>query len=187
MSDYYIGEITMFAGNYAPRDWMFCDGTALEIAQYAALYSLLGTTYDGNGTTYFNLPDLRDRFPMHRGNTYDRGDQGGNLYATLSTDNMPAHNHSLNASGQDATLTDPQSAFLSVPQSRYPTSIYTPQETAQPLETMHDGSIGVAGDGQPFPVIPPFLTVSSQWRPPLLRYLPDLFAFLQILMSSQNA
>ena len=76
MSTPYVGEVRMFAGNFAPVDWAFCNGQSLSISQNAALFNLLGTTYGGNGTTTFNLPDLQGRFPMHMGSNFE-GDTVG--------------------------------------------------------------------------------------------------------------
>ena len=94
----FIGEIAMFAGNFAPRGWALCNGQLLPIAQNTALFSLLGTTYGGDGRTTFALPDLRGRVPIHAGNgpglsSYRLGSKGGSETKTLTTLNMPAHAH----------------------------------------------------------------------------------------------
>src|SRR3712207_1329671 len=93
-----IAEIRMFAGNFAPRGWAFCQGQILSIAQNTALFSLLGTTYGGNGQTTFALPDLRGRVPMQPGqgpglSSHNLGEQGGSETVTLISSQMPAHNH----------------------------------------------------------------------------------------------
>src|SRR5689334_6035302 len=101
--DAFIGTILMFAGNFAPQNWAFCDGALLAIAQYAALFSILGTTYGGNGTTNFALPDLRGRVPLHVGgqqpgpglSVYVLGEKTGVENVTLTMPQMPAHNHAL--------------------------------------------------------------------------------------------
>jgi len=117
MSDPFIAEIKIFAGNFAPRGWAFCNGQLLPIAQNTALFSLIGTIYGGDGRTTTALPDLQDRAPMHPGRgpgLTDRrlGERGGQATATLSTVHMPQHRHSLlgssapastNAPGSDAT------------------------------------------------------------------------------------
>ncbi len=109
MSDPFVGEIRMFAGNFAPRGWAFCNGQILSIAQNTALFSLLGTTYGGNGQTTFALPDLQNRSPMHLGQgpgltSRDLGEIGGNTTVTLIASEMPAHAHQpqadASASGQ---------------------------------------------------------------------------------------
>ena len=96
-----IGEIKLWAINYAPTNWHLCDGTLLPIQQNAALYSLLGTAYGGNGTTTFALPDLRGRVPVGTGTSngvvYNRGQQAGVENVTLTTPNIPQHTHAVNA------------------------------------------------------------------------------------------
>ena len=98
MSTPIIGEIRLFAGNFAPRSWMFCQGQLLSIAQNTALFSILGTTYGGNGQTTFALPDLRGRVPINPGQgpglpPYTLGEQGGTPTHTLISPEMPAHAH----------------------------------------------------------------------------------------------
>ena len=98
MSEPFVGEITMFAGNFAPRGWAFCDGQLLAVSQNDALFSILGTTYGGDGRTTFGLPDLRGRAAMHAGSgpglsTYRLGAKGGVEHVTLTTSQMPSHNH----------------------------------------------------------------------------------------------
>ena len=99
----YIGAIFMFAGNFAPRGYQICQGQLLPISSYAALFAILGTTYGGNGTSNFGLPDLRGRFPLGQGNgpglpTNVLGESSGNYQVTVLYNNMPLHNHALNAS-----------------------------------------------------------------------------------------
>jgi microcystin-dependent protein len=107
MSDPYVGEIRMFGGTFAPVGWFFCDGQSLSIAQYDVLYVLLGTTYGGDGVQTFNLPDLRGRVPVHQGTsagqTYVLGQMLGMPSVTLTPPQLPAHTHTMMASGADAT------------------------------------------------------------------------------------
>ena len=91
--DPYVGEIRMFAGNFEPAGWMFCDGRLLSIADYQVLFVLLGTTYGGDGQTTFALPDLRGRAPIHQGPGYVMGQMGGTETVTLTTNQIPAHTH----------------------------------------------------------------------------------------------
>ena len=102
MSESFIGEIMMFAGNFTPRGWLPCDGRLLPITQYQALFSLLGTMYGGNGQTTFALPNLNGRVPMHFGAGNDIGQSAGSSSINLSAGQMPAHVHSarLKAAGQ---------------------------------------------------------------------------------------
>ena len=96
----FIGQIIMFAGNFAPRGWAFCDGQLLPIAQNTALFSILGTTYGGDGRTSFGLPDLRGRIPLHAGQgpgltNYTLGQRGGVEQVTVNLQQLPAHNHTV--------------------------------------------------------------------------------------------
>ncbi len=96
--DPFIGQIIMFGGNFAPRGWALCDGQLLQISQFQALFSILGTTYGGDGRTTFGLPDLRGRVSVHPGNgpglsSYNLGQKGGAEQVTLNTTQIPAHNH----------------------------------------------------------------------------------------------
>src|SRR6187200_2070228 len=100
MSEPFIGEIMLFAGNFAPRGWAFCNGQLLSIAQNTALFSLLGTTYGGDGQTTFALPNFQGRFPMHWGNgsglsLRTLGEVSGTESTTLTINNLPAHTHPL--------------------------------------------------------------------------------------------
>ena len=97
--DQFLAEIRLFGGNFAPRGWMYCQGQLLPINQYTALFSLLGTTYGGDGRTTFGLPDLRGRVPMHQGNhpgsnyNWKRGETSGTEMTTLTLNNLPSHHH----------------------------------------------------------------------------------------------
>ncbi len=112
MSEPFIAEIRIFGGNFAPRSWAFCNGQLLPIAQNTALFSLVGTTYGGDGRTSFGLPDLQGRAPMHPGNgpglsTKRLGETGGSATVTLTEAQMPAHTHAAQASDQPATTNQP--------------------------------------------------------------------------------
>ncbi len=109
--DNYIGEIRLFAGNFAPEGWHFCDGSSLRVSEYQALYALIGNLYGGDQVS-FNLPDLRGRVPvgigqLAGGSNYTLGAKGGSNQVTLATGQMPAHNHTLQAYTTDATTGDP--------------------------------------------------------------------------------
>jgi microcystin-dependent protein len=106
MSEPFLAEIRMFGFNFPPRSWAWCDGQILPIAQNQSLYSLLGTTYGGDGRTTFGLPDLRGRVPVHPGSPSDLGEKGGAETHTLTEAEVPEHGHSLNVStaGGDAPL-----------------------------------------------------------------------------------
>lgn len=121
MSDYYLGEIRLFPyrGGIVPVDFVVCDGQKLSIQQYQALFSLLGTTYGGDGVTTFGVPDLRGRVPVHEGviagdlpaTTYVRGQTGGSDAVALGVDNTPVHSHSFSATTTQGTSLEPSSAM----------------------------------------------------------------------------
>lgn len=106
MGQPFIGEIRMFAGNFAPAGWRLCDGSLLPIAENDALFVLIGTTYGGDGENTFALPDLRGRVPMHMGSGHSIGETGGQETATLTLNQIPAHQHPF-ASSATATLGSP--------------------------------------------------------------------------------
>lgn len=117
MSEPYVGEIRMFAGNFAPRGWAFCDGQLQAISQNDALFSLVGTTYGGDGQNTFGLPDLRGRIPIHAGSspggsTYILGARGGSESVTLTTAQLPSHSHQMMASDDPASETRPEGNAL---------------------------------------------------------------------------
>ena len=112
MAEPFLGQISMFGFAFAPKGWAFCNGQLLSIAQNTALFSLLGTTYGGDGQTTFALPNLQSRCPLHFGqgaglSERDLGEQGGVESVTLLTTQMPQHSHLVNAFGEDASTSDP--------------------------------------------------------------------------------
>lgn len=154
-----IGEIRLFAGNFAPRGWAFCDGQVLSIAQNTALFSILGTTYGGNGQTTFALPDLRGRASIgpRQGpglSSYALGEPGGQETVTLTTTQIPAHNHTLNVNNGVGTTTSPVNAVPAVSASR--DSEYASTANA----TMATTAIGNAGGSQPHENRQPYLAIN---------------------------
>jgi microcystin-dependent protein len=103
----YVGEIRMFAGNFAPAGWMFCEGQLLPISENETLFQLIGTTYGGDGENTFALPDLRGRLPLHVGNGFQLAQTGGAEEVTLNTQQIPAHTHPLAASTAAGTQNAP--------------------------------------------------------------------------------
>src|SRR5215831_359601 len=108
MSNAFLGQITMFGGNFAPRNTALCNGQTLPIAQNQALFALLGTTYGGNGQTTFALPNLQSQLPVHQGqgaglSSYSLGQTGGTSNVTIDQTTMPTHNHTFNATTADGT------------------------------------------------------------------------------------
>jgi microcystin-dependent protein len=151
----FIGEITMFAGRFVPAGWAACDGRQVAIADYPTLYSLIGITYGGDGVTYFNLPDLRGRIPVHRGtlgsDTYTLGASGGAETVTLTASNLPPHSHPLGASSSAGTQASPSQGFLAQGQSY--------ASVADPTYMASD-TVGSAGLSSPFSVMQPYLTIN---------------------------
>jgi microcystin-dependent protein len=148
----YLAEIRLFAGNFAPRGWQFCNGQILSIAQNTALFALLGTTYGGNGQTTFALPDLRGAVPVGTGagpgrSSRQLGQVGGAEAVTLTVAQMPAHNHALRVRDDGATTKSPSAGYLA--QSG---GFGTPATAAAPVDT-----VTMAGGGQPVPTMPPFV------------------------------
>jgi microcystin-dependent protein len=112
MAQPYIGEIRMFAGNFAPAGWMFCEGQLLPISENDAMFIILGTTYGGDGQSTFALPDLRGRVPLHPGSTVSLAETGGVEQVTLSVNQIAAHSHPLLASGSIGTQPTAQDHVL---------------------------------------------------------------------------
>jgi microcystin-dependent protein len=107
MAEPYVGEIRMFAGNFAPAGWMFCEGQLLPISENENLFNLIGTTYGGDGQSTFALPDLRGRLPIHQGNGFILAETGGVEEVTLTANQIPAHSHPMIASTNIAQDTSP--------------------------------------------------------------------------------
>ncbi|AUS07266.1 phage tail protein [Tamlana carrageenivorans] len=149
----------MFAGNFAPRGWAFCDGQLLAISQNQALFSLLGTTYGGDGRTTFALPDLRGRVPMHAGNgpgltPRTQGAKSGSETNTLSVSQMPSHSHPVNAVAEDGDQ--------SVPTGNVPAGTKVLDKeyaNATPNTVMGSAMIGNQGGGQPVNNMQPYTAI----------------------------
>lgn len=153
MSDYYVGEIRLFAGTYAPVDWHDCDGTLLSINTYQVLFSLLGTRYGGDGVTTFGLPDLRGRLPIGYGTSggadisaYTLGQSGGATAVTLTGAQMPLHTHLEMATTNAASSTSPIGNILADPSDSF--NLYTPANPTNVSVTMAAGVILPNGGGQ---------------------------------------
>jgi microcystin-dependent protein len=108
MAQPYVGEIRMFAGNFAPAGWMFCSGQLLPISEFETLFNLIGTTYGGDGQSTFALPDLQSRVPIHQGNGFILAETGGAEEITLTVQQIAAHSHPLLATSNPGTTTNPQ-------------------------------------------------------------------------------
>src|SRR5688500_17760279 len=112
MAQPYVGEIRMFAGNFAPAGWMFCEGQLLPISENETLFQLIGTTYGGDGQSTFALPDLRGRITMHKGNGFILAETGGAEEITLTVNQIPAHTHPLIGSSANASDANPANNVL---------------------------------------------------------------------------
>jgi microcystin-dependent protein len=157
MPEVYVGQLILVAFNFAPEGWFPCDGRTLNIAQYQALFSLLGTTYGGNGQTTFGLPDLRGRVPISFGqgqglSAYTLGAAGGVEGVTLSVNQMPTHNHLVNATSDPSDNPVPKNAFLGG-QGAY--------QTMDANVTMNQAMLQNTGGNQPHENRQPYLAL--QW------------------------
>lgn len=143
MAQPYVGEIRMFAGNFAPKDWMFCEGQLLPISENETLFQLIGTTYGGDGESTFALPDLRGRVPIHQGNGFILAETGGAEEITLTVNQVPAHSHPLLASVSPSAQTNPAGNLLGqatqasvyiddIPNANMPTAAVSPTGGSQP-------------------------------------------------------
>ncbi|QJX46778.1 phage tail protein [Hymenobacter taeanensis] len=157
----FIGEIMLFAGNFAPSGYALCQGQILSIAQNTALFSILGNTYGGDGQTTFALPDLRGRFPMQPGqgpglSSRTLGEIGGTESVTLLSNQMPVHNHLLNAATSVGNSNSPSGNLLSN-DGRGGTQ-FTSAGTAN--ANMNAQSVAAAGGSQPHENMPPYLGIN---------------------------
>ena len=153
MSEPFVAEIRIFAGNFAPRSWAFCDGQLLPIAQNTALFSLIGTTYGGDGRTTTGLPNLQGRAPMHPGRgpgltTRRLGEKGGVETVTLTTAQMPNHNHRLVADGEDGESTAAASQVVGAGNDMFAPAENLVDMAAQSLTAQGGG--GAHNNLQPF-------------------------------------
>src|SRR5947209_644734 len=159
MAQPYLSEIRMFACNFAPVGWMFCNGTPLPIAENDILFTLIGTTYGGDGQETFNLPDLRGRVPLHQGtdkggNTYTLGESGGVESVTISTQQLPSHNHAFLVSTAIGGLNTPQNNVLAQ-SSAFQMYIQQP-----PSVQLAATALSPDGGSQPHENLQPFLGVN---------------------------
>lgn len=162
MSDAYIGEIRMFAGDYAPAYWGFCAGSLIAVSENQALFSLIGSSYGGNGRTVYGLPDMRGRIPVHNGrgsglSFYPTGQKVGFEGVTLTLGQMPTHKHYLQGSDIDANTSQPQRAMLA---RQSDGTFYTDDLTSTSLEKMADNQMLDTGGGQAHSNVMPFHTLS---------------------------
>ncbi|MGA7730020.1 MAG: tail fiber protein [Chloroflexia bacterium] len=153
MGEPFLSEIRIMAFNYAPRAWAMCNGQLLPINQNQALFSLLGTTYGGNGQTTFALPDLRGKVPMHKGSGHILGETAGQQSHTLTQSEMPAHTHFAQASSSAGNDPNPGANILASPLNLS----YRPPDA---LTTFHPATITNVGGSQAHLNMQPFLTLT---------------------------
>src|SRR5436189_5929310 len=153
MAQPYVGEIRIFAGNFAPAGWAFCDGQLLPISENETLFNLIGTTYGGDGQSTFALPDLRGRIPLHQGNGFTLAETGGAEEITLTVNQIPAHSHPLLASASPGTSAAPATSVLATPTTGF---LYINEN---PTDNMAATSIGSVGGSQPHTNFQPYLCV----------------------------
>lgn|SRR5262245_32060297 len=173
MADFYLGQVILFAGNFAPRGWAFCDGSLLQISTNEALYSLLGTTYGGDGANTFGLPDLRGAVPVSAGqapgrSSYALGQGGGTEAVTLTPAQLPSHTHAvtaatapINVSNATADQTSPKGAVFAQPAT---TSMYQANKdastTLSPRAVTTTVTVATAGASAPVSVMMPYVAIN---------------------------
>jgi microcystin-dependent protein len=155
MAQPYVGEIRMFAGNFAPAGWMFCEGQLLPISENETLFQLIGTTYGGDGQSTFALPDLRGRVPIHQGNGFVLAESGGAEAVTLSVQQIPSHTHPMLATVNLAGGTSPTGQLLGLTQA----ATITPYGTDAPFVPLSPQSISSVGGSQPHTNFQPYLCI----------------------------
>lgn len=153
MAQPYVGEIRMFAGNFAPAGWMFCEGQLLPISEYETLFNLIGTTYGGDGQSTFALPDLRGRIPIHQGNGFILAETGGAEEITLTVNQIPAHSHPFLATSAGGTVATPVNGMLAESVSISP---FIEDVTNS---NMNAAAVSAVGGSQPHTNFQPYLCV----------------------------
>jgi microcystin-dependent protein len=157
MAQPYVGEIRLFAGNFAPAGWALCNGALIPISENETLFNLIGTTYGGDGQETFAVPDLQGRVPLHQGRgsgaTYPVGEAGGVEEVTLTLQQIPQHRHDLLASGGPGTTDRPGGSVLATPPMVRPYVADTPDTTMATV-------VGSAGGSQPHENRQPFLAIN---------------------------
>ncbi|MFZ5643697.1 MAG: phage tail protein [Bacillota bacterium] len=152
--DQYIGEIRMFAGNFPPQGWAFCNGQLLSISENDVLFALIGTTYGGDGQTTFALPDLRGRIPLHRGTnpSNQMGQKGGVETVTLAATELPAHTHTVLASSATGEASSPENNLWAKNYSQF--------STGNPDGVMNPAIIQGTGGSIPHDNMMPFIAIN---------------------------
>ncbi|HSY51568.1 MAG TPA: tail fiber protein [Thermoanaerobaculia bacterium] len=160
--DPFVAEIRIFPFNFAPKGWAFCDGQILPLSQNTALFSLLGTTYGGDGKSNFALPDMQGNVPMHPGqgpglSLHDLGETGGSETVTLLESEIPSHNHNIMGVNSNGNRTNPVGNSISRAVNSTP---YFPSSPTPPFVNFNDNAITPAGGDQPHNNMQPYLTLN---------------------------
>jgi microcystin-dependent protein len=153
MSNQYVGEIRIFAGNFAPEGWLTCDGTLLPISEFETLFQLIGTTYGGDGQTTFALPDLRSRVPLHQGSGLVLGQLAGEENVTLNVNQIPAHSHPAAANSGAGSQSSPSGGVWAA-------SSANQYSSTAPAVAMSASAIRQAGGSQPHDNMPPYAVLT---------------------------
>ncbi len=162
MAQPYVGEIRMFAGNFPPSGWLFCDGSIVSIAEYETLFNLIGTTYGGDGQETFAMPNLNSRVPVHMGTgpdgaTYTLGEAAGVEQVTLTTQQIPSHTHTVLAGNAASSQMPSGNIFAPATSSQAGVKMYG---VDTPLVSLNASSITPVGNGQPHENCQPFLCIN---------------------------
>ncbi len=152
MAQPYVGEIRMFAGNFAPAGWMFCEGQLMPISENETLFNLIGTTYGGDGQSTFGLPDLRGRIPLHVGGGFTLAETGGVETVTLTAQQIPAHTHAMLASNDVPAQSNPQNNLPGQAAAK----LY---RAGNPAVLLNPQSVGSTGGSQPHENVQPYLCI----------------------------
>jgi len=156
MAQPYVGEIRMFAGNFAPAGWMFCEGQLLPISENETLFQLIGTTYGGDGESTFALPDLRGRIPIHQGNGFILAETGGAEEITLTVSQIPAHSHAMLGSANIANGVSPTNQVVATSTE----VTVSPYGSDNPQTNLSPQAVSAVGGSQPHTNFQPYLCIN---------------------------
>ena len=159
MSTPYVGEIRMFAGNFAPSGWMFCSGQVLPISEFQTLFALIGTTYGGDGQSTFALPNMQGSIPVHQGTGFVPGQAGGTETVTLTPQQIPSHTHPIVASPNPGHVSDPTGAHIGADRDFAAFSAGSDAANGG-FAAMNTQTLLNTGGSQPHNNVPPYLCVS---------------------------
>jgi microcystin-dependent protein len=158
MGQPFVGEIRMFGGNFAPNGWMLCQGQSLPISEFETLFQLIGTTYGGDGQQTFALPNLQSRVPIHQGNGFTIGETSGSEAVTLTTQQIPAHNHALLATSTNPSLSPLNAVPADASSTQLGVNTYGPGSGSP--TTLVPATMQLDGGSQPHDNMQPFLTIN---------------------------